>query len=94
MSLFDKLRVTIPYLAVMRQLLLLFLITAATASFAQSFYGRTTGRLPYLNYGLGEDRLGGAKMGYLDSNVLVKVVDSSKGYYKVQLSAQHAAYLP
>ena len=78
----------------MRQLLLLLLLAGATASSAQPMYGRTTGRLPYLNYGLGEDRLGGAKMGYLDSNVLVKVVDSNKGDYKVQLSAQHAAYLP
>lgn len=78
----------------MRSLLFLCLLMATSASYAQSFYGRTTGRLPYLNYGLGEDRLGGAKMGYLDSNVLVKVVDSSKGDYKVQLSAQHAAYLP
>jgi N-acetylmuramoyl-L-alanine amidase len=56
--------------------------------------GRTTGRLPYLNYGLGEDRLGGAKMGYLDSNVLVTVVDSVKNDYKVQLSKNHFAYLP
>lgn len=78
----------------MRRLLLLLLLTAATASYAQSFYGRTAGRLPYLNYGLGEDRLGGAKMGYMDSNVLVKVVDSNRGDYKVQLSAQHAAWLP
>lgn len=61
---------------------------------AQSLVGRTTGHLPYLNFGLGEDRLGGAKMTFLDSNVLLKVVDSSKGDYKVQLSAQHAAYLP
>ena len=78
----------------MRSLFLLLLLTTATASFSQSFYGRTTGRLPYLAYGLGEDRLGGAKMTYLDSNVLVKVVDSNRGDYKVQLSAQHAAYLP
>lgn len=61
---------------------------------SQAFYGRTTGPLPYLNYGLGEDRLGGAKAGYLDSNVLVKVVDSAKGDYKVQLSQRHAAWLP
>jgi N-acetylmuramoyl-L-alanine amidase len=56
--------------------------------------GRTTGRLPHLEYGLGTDRLGGAKMTYLDSGVLVKVVDSTGDVYKVQLSAQHAAYLP
>jgi N-acetylmuramoyl-L-alanine amidase len=57
------------------------------------FYGRTTGRLPYLEYGLGDDRLGGAKMTYLDSNILVKVVDSTKDDYKIQLSSQHFAYL-
>jgi N-acetylmuramoyl-L-alanine amidase len=60
---------------------------------AQGFYGRTTGKLPFLEYGLGDDRLGGAKMSYLDSNVLVKVVDSVKDDYKVQLSSQHFAYL-
>ncbi len=76
------------------------IITAAVALLlcthicAQNFYGRTVGRLPYLNYGLGEDRLGGAKMTYLDSNVLVKVVDSVKNDYKVQLSQNHFAYLP
>lgn len=78
----------------MRQLLPFFLLIAATATYAQPFYGRTTGRLPYLAYGIGEDRLGGAKMTYLDSNVLVKVVDSSKDDYKVQLSQNHFAYLP
>ncbi|HEU4472792.1 MAG TPA: N-acetylmuramoyl-L-alanine amidase [Flavisolibacter sp.] len=56
--------------------------------------GRTTGALPHLEYGLGDDRLGGAKMTYLDTNILVKVVDSSGSDYKVQLSAHHAAYLP
>ena len=56
--------------------------------------GRTTGPLPYIKYGLGEDRLGGAKMTYLDSNITVKVVDSVKDDYKVQLSAYHYAYLP
>jgi N-acetylmuramoyl-L-alanine amidase len=60
---------------------------------AQEFYGRTTGRLPFLEYGLGDDRLGGAKMGYLDSNVMMKVVDSVKDDFKVQLSAHHVAWL-
>lgn len=55
--------------------------------------GRTTGQLPFLEYGLGDDRLGGAKMTYLDSNVAVKVVDSVNTDYKVQLSAHHVAYL-
>ncbi|MFN2456997.1 MAG: hypothetical protein ABR502_02240 [Chitinophagaceae bacterium] len=43
---------------------------------------------------MGDDRLGGAKMTYLDSNVLIRVVDSVKEDFKVQLSANHFAYLP
>ncbi len=55
--------------------------------------GKTTGTLPFLEYGLGEDRLGGAKMTYVDTSVLVKVVDSTIINYKVQLSKNHFAYL-
>ena len=56
--------------------------------------GRTKGALPYLEYGLGDDRLGGAKMTYLDSNILLRVVDSTGEDYKVKLAAQHTAFLP
>lgn len=56
--------------------------------------GKTTGLLSYLEYGLGDDRLGGAKMTYLDTNVVVKVVDSIYNDYKLQLSKNHFAYLP
>jgi N-acetylmuramoyl-L-alanine amidase len=56
--------------------------------------GRTTGPLPHLTYSLGEDRLGSAKMTFLDTNILIKVVDSSKDDYKVQLSKNHFAYMP
>jgi N-acetylmuramoyl-L-alanine amidase len=56
--------------------------------------GRTTGALPYLEFGLGTDRLGGAKMGYLDTSIAVRVVDSTIGNYKVQLSQFHMGYLP
>lgn len=67
-------------------------------SFAQTkstdfFYVRTNDSLPFLKYGLGVDRLGGAKMTFLDSNIVLKVVDSSKGDYKVQLSQLHSAYI-
>jgi N-acetylmuramoyl-L-alanine amidase len=55
--------------------------------------GRTKGALPFLEYGLGDDRLGGAKMTFLDTNVVMKVVDSVKDDYKVQLSTNHYAYL-
>jgi N-acetylmuramoyl-L-alanine amidase len=65
------------------------------AIYAQSpIVGRTIGRLPYLEYGTGDDRLGGAKMTYLDTSILVKVVDSTSTDYKIQLSNQHSAWLP
>lgn len=79
----------------MKAFLLFVSVLFLQISYSQNFFtGRTKGELPFLNYGLGEDRLGGAKMGYIDSNVLIKVVDSVKNDYKVQLSANHFAYLP
>jgi N-acetylmuramoyl-L-alanine amidase len=44
-------------------------------------------------YGLGEDRLGGAKAGYIDTSVLLKIVDSTKDMYLLQLSKLHTAYI-
>lgn len=55
---------------------------------------RTFGRLPYMEYGPGDDRLGGAKIGYVDSQILVRVVDSIAGDYIVQLSQRHRAFMP
>jgi len=55
--------------------------------------GKTLGKLPFLEFGLGDDRLGGAKMGFLDSNVLLRIVDSAGTDYKVKLSAGHQAYI-
>ena len=54
---------------------------------------RTTGKYLFLEYGIGDDRLGGAKMGFLDSNIVVKIVDSFNTDYKVRLSTQHYAYV-
>jgi len=75
---------------------LLLLISALIANGQSTNYivGKTTGQLPFLEYGLGEDRLGGAKMGYVDSNIVIKVVDSVNGKYKVQLSKYHQGWLP
>jgi N-acetylmuramoyl-L-alanine amidase len=56
--------------------------------------GKVSGSLPYLEYGLGADRLGGAKMTYLDTGIVVKVIDSTIGNYKIQLSKDHLGYLP
>ncbi len=54
--------------------------------------GRTTGKFPQLSYSLGEDRLGSAKLGYLDTGVVVKIVDSTTDKYLIQLSKYHSAY--
>ncbi|RYY65164.1 MAG: N-acetylmuramoyl-L-alanine amidase, partial [Chitinophagaceae bacterium] len=54
----------------------------------------TKGRLAHLEYGLGDDRLGGAKIGYLDSAVLLKIIGKSGSDYKVQLAPSLTAYIP
>lgn len=79
----------------MKKILLFLVFFISFTCFSQSkfFFARTTGKLPFLEYGIGNDRLGGAKMTYIDSNVLVKVVDSFKTDYKVQLSKNHSAYI-
>lgn len=66
---------------------------AAQDSLRTPCWVRTKGALPFLEYGVGDDRLGGAKMTYLDSNVLLKVVDSFATDYKVQLAENFAAYI-
>ena len=53
----------------------------------------TTGKLPQLAYSTGEDRLGSAKMGYIDTSVVLKVLDTVKNLYKVQLSSMHFAFI-
>lgn len=79
----------------LRLILVLIPFSASAQTVAPGFIlGRTNGVLPYLEYGLGSDRLGGAKMTYLDTGILVKVIDSTVINYKIQLSANHLAYLP
>lgn len=53
----------------------------------------TKGRLAFLLFGLGEDRLGGAKIGYLDSMVMLKVIGKVGNKYKVQLSKYRTAFI-
>ncbi|MEO8109013.1 MAG: N-acetylmuramoyl-L-alanine amidase [Ginsengibacter sp.] len=82
----------------MKKALFFILIFCFSTTFSQNktpgfFFVKTNDSLPFLKYGLGEDRLGGAKMTFLDSNILLKVVDSFKADYKVQLSELHAAYI-
>lgn len=47
-----------------------------------------------LSYGLGEDRLGGAKIGTLDSFVKLEVTGKMGDMYRVRLSDQFHAYVP
>jgi N-acetylmuramoyl-L-alanine amidase len=57
-------------------------------------FGKTQGLMPFLKYGPGTDRLGGAKMTYLDTSVVLQVVDSLKDDYIVRLSQRHQALIP
>ena len=79
----------------MRKLLICVLLLPGFVAFSQDsvWLARTTGKLPFMEYGIGDDRLGGAKIGYLDSNILVKIVDSFTTDYKVRLSTSHFAYI-
>ncbi len=54
---------------------------------------KTKGKLPYLLVGLGEDRLGGTKIGYLDSLVKLKAVGKVGDKSQVQLSRYRTAYI-
>jgi N-acetylmuramoyl-L-alanine amidase len=54
----------------------------------------TKGRLAHLEYGLGDDRLGGAKIGYLDSNVVLNITGKVGEHWRVRLSKTRTAYIP
>jgi N-acetylmuramoyl-L-alanine amidase len=52
------------------------------------------GRRPFLNVGLGSDRLGGAKLGFIQPGVLVQVVGRVGQQYRIRLSESMEAWLP
>lgn len=87
------------YLSYMKKMLIVCAVLvmgaqlSAQEGLTKSFLVRTIGPLPYLEYGTGDDRLGGAKLTYLDTNIVLKVVDSTGTDYKVQLSKYHIAYV-
>lgn len=54
----------------------------------------TKGRLAHLEYGLGDDRLGGAKIGYIDSNIVLKITGKVGSHYRVKLAKAMTAYIP
>lgn len=48
----------------------------------------------YLNYGVGEDRLGGAKINFLSPGIKMELLDSANFLYKVRLSESRYAFIP
>lgn len=61
---------------------------------SQPLVGETVGAFPYLEFGLGEDRLGGAKISYLDTAVQLRITGKLDGNYRVSLAPGHTAYIP
>ncbi len=63
---------------------------------SEPYYGKIvmTKDGAYLNYGAGEDRLGGAKINFLPEGIDMEVLDSVNNLYKVKLSAHRYAYIP
>ena len=89
----------------MKFVVLLLVMSCFTSTFAQKdsltqvkqeqfLTAKTKGTLPFLKYGHGIDRLGGAKMTYLDTAIVLYVVDSLRDDYIVRLSGNHKAFIP
>jgi len=65
------------------------------------FYGKaqevvalkTSGKLPQMAWSNGIDRLGSAKMGYIDTGILLQVADTTGNVYKIKLAQNRHAYL-
>jgi N-acetylmuramoyl-L-alanine amidase len=55
---------------------------------------RLVGSRPFLNAGLGTDRLGGAKLGFLEEGVRLPVTGMVGNQYRVRLSPEMTAWLP
>lgn len=60
---------------------------------SKPLYVRSKGVRPYLNYGLGKGRLGGAKIGYISPEIDMKVLSKVDDLYKVQLSKWRSAWI-
>lgn len=69
------------------------------SEFKVSFNGlprvaETTRDRAHLNIGMGTDRLGGARYGYLEEGVRLEVIGQDREHYKVRLSAGLSAWVP
>ncbi|GAB5408093.1 MAG: N-acetylmuramoyl-L-alanine amidase [Balneolaceae bacterium] len=69
--------------------------TVAKVSFLKNpIVGEVIAKKAYLNIGLGTDRLGGAKYGYIQEGVKLNIVGKQKNAYKVKLSESLDAWIP
>jgi N-acetylmuramoyl-L-alanine amidase len=57
------------------------------------YIGVTKGERPALSYGLGEDRLGGAKMSFINSGIRLAVTGKHGNQYRVALSPGQEAWI-
>lgn len=48
----------------------------------------------YLQYGNGDDRLGGSKMGFVDEGIVLKAIDDKGSLYCVRLGEGRVGYIP
>ncbi len=69
--------------------------TTARVSFLKTpIVGEVVADKAYLNVGLGRDRLGGAKYGYIEKGVNLNIVGKQENSYKVRLSESLDAWIP
>lgn len=63
---------------------------------SQDYFKKTvvTKEGAYLNYGAGQDRLGGAKINYIAAGIRMELLDSLNSLYKVRLSENNYAFIP
>ncbi|MCB0751994.1 MAG: N-acetylmuramoyl-L-alanine amidase, partial [Ignavibacteriae bacterium] len=54
----------------------------------------TKGDRPYLNYGLGDDRLGGAKLSFMEAGIKLTINGMSGDQYRVKLTDNYEAWIP
>jgi N-acetylmuramoyl-L-alanine amidase len=55
--------------------------------------GMTQGERPYLNYGLGDDRLGGAKLSIMGPGIRLAITGKAGHLYRVALAEDHEAWI-
>lgn len=65
----------------------------ATLMFGTPVYVKST-KGAYLQYGNGDDRLGGSKMGFIDADIPLTVIGEKGSLYCVRLGADRIAYIP